>query len=146
MTGFVYLTATTLAEDFPGCASHVSAGLENVKARDSRKVLTLAMHHVGLTVSNLEKSIAFFVDGMKKIAIRSPTQGNRPGMGVVVKSGDRTFKLGSGTTPGYGRYVKSLGRARDGTSRKLASWGENSYKEHSGARIWAQSLKATLLG
>jgi hypothetical protein len=26
--------------------------------------------------------------------------------------GDRTFKLGSGTTSGYGRYVKSLGGAR----------------------------------
>jgi hypothetical protein len=60
VTGFVYLTATTLAADFLGRASHVFAGLENVKARDSRKVLTLAMHHVGLTVSNLEKSVAFF--------------------------------------------------------------------------------------
>ena len=30
--------------------------------------------------------------------------------------GDRTYKLGSGTTSGYGRYVKSLGEPRGGAA------------------------------
>ena len=33
----------------------------------------------------------------------------------IGRRGDRTYKLGSGTTSEYGRYVKSLGEPRGGS-------------------------------
>ncbi len=38
-------------------------------------------------------------------------------------SGDRTFKLSSGTTSEPGRYVKSLGEPRRGTGVVCGAWG-----------------------
>lgn len=45
------------------CTLSVTANAQNTAA-ESREVLTLGMNHVGLTVTDLDKSVAFFTDAL----------------------------------------------------------------------------------
>ncbi len=71
----------------------------------------------------------------------------RSSFGIPLHEGDRTYKLGSGTTSEYGRYVKSLRGARDGQvsyhydpagrllNRILSSGAKTDYKYDAANRL-----------
>ena len=57
----MYLCAFVFAAA-PGLVLPASSVAQEKSASDKREVLTLGMNHVGLTVSDLDKSVAFFVE------------------------------------------------------------------------------------